>query len=123
MAKRILFVDDEPDLVKVTTFRLKKAGYEVIAAINGEEALAVAGKDNPDVILLDLRLPLISGYEVCRRIKSDEKLKHIPVILFTASTQDIVAKAKELGAEDYLLKPFEPEALLEKIKKWEGGKA
>lgn len=118
MAKKILFVDDEPDLLKVATFRLKKAGYEVVQAVDGQEALDIlAGGSPPDLILLDLRLPVVSGYEVCIKVKGDEKTKNIPVILFTASTQDIARKAKEWGAEDYLLKPFEPEVLLEKVKR------
>jgi len=118
VAKKILFVDDEPDLLKVATFRLKKAGYEVVQAVDGQEALDIlAGGSPPDLILLDLRLPVVSGYEVCIKVKGDEKTKNIPVILFTASTQDIARKAKEWGAEDYLLKPFEPEVLLEKVKR------
>jgi CheY-like chemotaxis protein len=121
MAKKILFVDDEPDLLTVATFRLKKSGYEVSTAVNGQEALDFVAQNPPDLILLDLRLPLVSGYEVCQRIKADEKLKKIPVILFTASaTRDLSEKAKELGADDYLIKPFEAEVLLEKVKKFLG---
>lgn len=121
MAKRILIVDDEPDLLKVTTFRLKKAGYEILSAVNGQEALDLVHLSPPDLILLDLRLPLISGDDVCRQIKAEDKLKHIPVILFTASVgQDISTRVKAVCADEYIVKPFEPDELLEKIKKFIG---
>jgi len=118
MAKRILFVDDEPDVLRVALFRLKKAGYEVTTATNGLEALELAQELVPDLMLLDLRIPIITGLEVCLKVKSDEKLKHIPVILFTASVQNMDTKVKEVGADDYLIKPFNPEQLLEKVKKF-----
>lgn len=120
MAKKILFVDDEPDVLAVVTFRLKKAGYEIVSAVNGQEALDLAGKVNPDLVLLDLRLPIISGEEVCRKIKSDDKLKHIPVILFTASIDNMEDKVKGAGADDFITKPFDPEQLIQKIKKFIG---
>lgn len=114
--KKILIVDDEPDLLRVACFRLEKSGYRVLRAINGQEALALAGKESPDLILLDVRLPLMEGPDVCLRIKKDEKLKHIPVVLFTASTQDVDQKVKACGAQGYILKPFSAEELLNKIK-------
>jgi CheY-like chemotaxis protein len=120
MSKKILFVDDEPDVLRVAAFRLKKAGYEVLIGTNGQEALDLTAQAIPDLILLDLRLPLISGTEVCKKIKADEKLKHIPVILFTASVDDLTDRVKESGAQDYLTKPFEPEQLFEKVKKFIG---
>lgn len=116
MAKKILFVDDEPDVLKVVTFRLKKAGYEVVNAINGDEALSWVKKDKFDLIFLDLRLPGINGMEVCSTIKSDEKVKDTPVILFTASLNDLDQKTKVCGAQGYLLKPFEPQQLLDTVK-------
>lgn len=120
MAKRILIVDDEPDILKIAVFRLKKSGYEILTAIDGQGGLDSAKKDTPDLILLDLILPRMTGDEVCRRIKADDKLRHIPVILFTASIVEIQEKLKDSGAEDYLIKPFEPEELLEKIRKFIG---
>ena len=121
MAKKILVVDDEPDILKVVVFRLEKAGYEVFSAVNGQEALDSIDKIHPDLIVLDLIVPIIDGYEICRRIKADENLKKIPVILLTASiTGGLPEKAKMLKAEDYLAKPFEPEVLLQKIKKFIG---
>lgn len=118
--KRILIVDDEPDLVKVTSFRLKKLGYEISVSIGGREALELIRRDPPDLVLLDLLLPQMLGDEVCRQMKKDEKLKHIPVILFTATAVSIPDKAREVGADDYITKPFNPQELLEKIKRFLG---
>jgi len=118
MAKRILIVDDEPDLLKVVAVRLQKSGYEVMTAVDGQEALDLLQKDVPDLIFLDLRLPRISGYDVCMHIKSDERLKAIPVILFTASTERIAEKAKEAGADGYLIKPFASEDLINIVEKY-----
>ncbi len=116
--KRILLVEDEPDLIKLTVFRLKKAGYEVITATDGGQGLETADRQRPDLILLDLGLPVIDGYEVCRRLKSDEKLKDIPVLIMTASIERIKDKVKEIGADGFVLKPFEPQDLLSAIKKF-----
>ncbi len=115
MPKRILIVDDELDLVKVTGFRLKKAGYQVLISVDGRQALELIQKDPPDLVLLDLLLPQIQGDQVCRQIKQDPKLKHIPVILFTATAVNVPDKVKEVGADDYLTKPFDPEELLSRI--------
>ena len=117
MAKKILVVDDEEDLLKLTAFRLKKSGYEVLTAVNGQEALDLIQNDRPDLILLDLRIPLISGYDVCKRVRADDKLKDTPIILFTASAEGITDKVNEVGANDYLTKPFYQEGLLGKVKK------
>jgi len=116
MPKRILVVDDEPDILQVAVFRLKKAGYDVAQAVNGREAIDSIKALRPDLVLLDLRLPEISGFEVCRIIKSDNELRNIPVIIFTASVNGLEEKMKEMGADAYLPKPFEPDQLLEKIK-------
>jgi DNA-binding response OmpR family regulator len=120
MAGKILLVDDELDLAVVTKRRLESAGYEVLTAETGEDALAFLQKDIPHLILLDLLLPIMQGEEVCKRIKCDANLKHVPVILFTASSSDIPKVAKEVGADDYIVKPFEPEELLGKVRKFIG---
>ncbi|MGB2706079.1 MAG: response regulator [Candidatus Omnitrophota bacterium] len=121
MAKKVLVVDDEPDVLKIVGFRLKSAGYEIKKASDGQEALDLIKKDRPDLVLLDLRMPVMDGYEVCRRIKSDENLKDIPVIFLTASSgATIKDKAYEYKADDYIIKPFEPEELLRKVKKFIG---
>jgi len=122
MAKRILVVDDEPILLDFAMVRLKKAGYDIIGAVNAEEAMDTAQKAPPDLILLDLVLPKMWGDELCKKLKSDEKFKHIPIILFTAKTiRPILAeKLKEIGADDFIMKPFESQELLTKIKKFIG---
>lgn len=118
MAKRILVVDDEPDLVEMVKMRLEANGYEVITAYDGKEALDKAHKENPDLMLLDLMLPKIDGYKVCRMLKFDEKYKHICIIMFTARAQESDEKiGMEVGADAYMVKPFEPQKLLSKIKK------
>ena len=97
--KTILIVDDEPDILRLTSLRLKKLSFEVITAVDGREAICVIKSKKPDLILLDLALPLLTGDEVCRKIKNNEKLKHIPIILFTASSATMTAeKAKRFGA-------------------------
>ena len=115
MAKRILFVDDEPDILKVATFRLKKAGYEVVNATDGEEALSLLRKGKFDIVFLDLRLPMLNGLQVCSIVKSEEGLKDIPVILFTASLNNLEERVKECKAQGFILKPFEPQDLLNKV--------
>ncbi|MDO8489314.1 MAG: response regulator [Candidatus Omnitrophota bacterium] len=116
----ILLIDDELDLVEVTRMRLEKSGYKVLTAPNAGEALELLQNNLPDLILLDLLLPDIRGEEVCKKLKSDDRLKNIPVILFTASVSDIPKVAKEIGADDYIAKPFDPEVLLRKIKRFIG---
>mgnify|MGYP001466596553 FL=1 len=118
MAKKILVVDDEPDLLKVVTFRLRKLGYDIIEATDGQKAIALIQEHRPDLILLDLRLPIMDGWEVCRRVKADDQLKHIPIVFLTASVGALNSEmTKELKAEYLLVKPFEPEKLLEIVKK------
>ncbi|MFA5337309.1 MAG: response regulator [Candidatus Omnitrophota bacterium] len=116
--KKVLVVDDEVDILKVVSFRLKKAGYEVLTASNGKIALDLISVNRPDLILLDLRMPVMGGEEVCARIKNDALLKDIPIILLTASSGGKIAeKARELGVEDCLVKPFDSDILLKKVQK------
>ena len=118
MAKRILVVEDEEDILRLVTFRLRKLGYEILTATDGQKALALIREERPDLILLDLRLPIIDGYEICKRVKADEELKHIPVILLTAAAVMIDEKAKEAGADDYIIKPFDSQDLVRKMQKY-----
>jgi CheY-like chemotaxis protein len=122
MRKKILVVDDEPDIMKVATLRLKHLGYEIIPAVDAEEALVLLENNAPDLILLDLLLPKMQGDELCKKLKSDDKFKNIPVILFTASAirPSIPEMIKEMGADDCIFKPFEPQELLSKIKRFIG---
>lgn len=114
--KRILLVDDEKQLVELVSMRLEANGYEVIPAYDGQDALDKARKTKPDLIILDLMLPKIDGYKVCRMIKFDEKYKHIPIIMFTARAQENDERlGYEVGANGYITKPFEAQELLNKI--------
>jgi len=115
--KKILVVDDETSLVDLLLIRLEANGYETFAAYDGQEGLDKARSLKPDLIILDLMLPKLDGYRVCRMLKFDEKYKHIPVIMFTARAQESDKKlGLEVGADAYIVKPFEPEILLSKIK-------
>ena len=115
--KKILVVDDEPMIVKMIVSRLQAAGYEVISAYDGEEGLEKSREEKPDLILLDLMLPKIDGYKVCRLLKFDEQYRHIKVLILTARAQEKDrAIALDAGADDYVAKPFEGGALVEKIK-------
>ena len=117
--KKILIVDDEVDLVETLRFPLEIEGYHVLVAHNGEDALNQARKENPDLILLDLMLPKLDGYKVCRLLKFDERYKHIPILMLTAKTQE---KDKVLGmdtgADEYITKPFEMDDLIKKVKEY-----
>jgi len=114
--KRILIIDDEEQLVLMLKFRLKTMGYEVLEAYDGEEGLRVARKEKPDLILLDIMLPLKDGYEVCRELKNDPGYSDIPVILFSAKVEETdVEKGGEAGADAYITKPFESTVLVDEI--------
>ena len=118
MAKNtILIVEDEADLVQVLAYNLEREGYAVIKAGSGEDGLKAAQTKRPCLILLDLMLPGIGGLDVCRLLKSDEKTRHIPVIMITARTEDAdVVAGLELGAEDYITKPFSPRVLVARVR-------
>lgn len=122
MVKKILVVDDEPDIMDIATVRLRHLGYEIIPAVDAEEALVLLKNNTPDLILLDLLLPEMQGDELCKKLKSDKKFKKIPIILFTASAirPNIPEKIKDIGADDCIMKPFEPQELLDKVKKFIG---
>ena len=118
MAKKIVLAEDEPQIARLVEFKLKKEGYEVTWKENGEEALASIKEEKPDLILLDVMMPVMGGYEVLRRLKEDENLKSIPVVMLTARAQERdVVKGIDLGAEDYISKPFHPAELLARVKR------
>jgi len=115
--KRILVVDDEVDLVETVRFSLELEGWDVLIAYNGEEGLNQARKESPDLILLDLMLPKLDGYKVCRLLKFDERYKHIPILMLTAKTQEKdKILGKETGADEYITKPFNIDELMIKVK-------
>lgn len=115
--KKILLVDDEPNIVLVLEARLKANNYEVISAFNGEDALRWVREEKPDLIILDLMLPKIDGYQVSRLLKFDKNFSHIPIIMLTAKGQKEDKEwGEKAGADAYITKPFEANILLNKIK-------
>jgi CheY-like chemotaxis protein len=114
--RKILIAEDERDIRDLITFTLGFAGFEVLAAANGEEALNLARQNVPDLILMDVRMPRMTGYEACAAMKADPKLKDIPVIFLSAKGQDAeIQTGLQAGAVDYLLKPFAPDQLTERV--------
>lgn len=115
MAK-ILIAEDERDIRDLITFTLKFAGHDVVAVTNGEEALASARVENPDLVMMDVRMPKMTGYEACKQMKADDKIKHIPVVFLSAKGQETeVATGLEVGATEYILKPFAPDQLIKRV--------
>ena len=116
MAK-ILIAEDERDIRDLIAFTLRFAGHEVFAATNGEEAVEMAPKVNPDIILMDVRMPRMTGYEACRELKANPDLAVIPVIFLSAKGQESeIQQGLDAGADDYLLKPFAPDQLTTRVK-------
>jgi two-component system phosphate regulon response regulator PhoB len=115
--ERILVVDDEEDLLELVNYNLAKEGYKVTGVSSGERALSVAHEMLPDLIVLDVLLPRVDGFEICRLLKGDPKTRHIPIIMLTAKTEEAdVVSGLELGADDYITKPFSPRVLIARIK-------
>lgn len=111
-----MIIDDEPDIVEALKMRLEIPGYEVISAGDGLAGLEKVRSENPDIILLDVMLPKLDGFKVCRMIKFDERFKDIPIIMLTAKAADIdKTTGGEVGADCYLTKPFDPTKLLDLI--------
>lgn len=118
MAKKILVVDDEIRVVTVIQKRLESVGYDVITAMDGNEALMKARSENPDLILLDLILPKLNGYQVCAILKRDKLFKQVPILMLTARSQERdVDEGMRVGADAYMIKPFKNEILLDQIER------
>jgi Response regulators consisting of a CheY-like receiver domain and a winged-helix DNA-binding domain len=114
---KILIAEDERDIRDLIAFTLRFAGYEVFPAGNGEEAVELASKVSPDLILMDVRMPRMTGYEACRAIKSNAELSDIPIVFLSAKGQESeIQQGLAAGAEDYLLKPFAPDHLTTRVK-------
>ena len=112
MKKRILIVDDEPSILETVKLHLELSDYDVLAASDGMEALKIARTEKPDLILLDLMLPKIDGYKVCKMLKMDRRFKSIPIIMLTAKAGSVdEVQGYESGADAYIKKPFDLEAL------------
>jgi two-component system phosphate regulon response regulator PhoB len=115
-AERILVVDDEPDIVALVAFHLVKAGYRVATAANGPDALAQARQDPPALIVLDLMLPGMSGFEVLEQLHADESTRHVAVLMLTARREEPDRiRGLSLGADDYLTKPFSPQEMVLRV--------
>ncbi|MCU0638825.1 MAG: response regulator [Candidatus Krumholzibacteria bacterium] len=113
---KVLVVDDEVNITQILEFSIGSEGYEVLSASNGEEAVEKARREQPDLIILDIMMPRIDGYETCRILKSNPLTKNIPVVLLTAKGRDIDKRlGYEVGATDYIIKPFSPGKLIERI--------
>lgn len=116
MKARILLVEDEESIVLVLKKRLEHTGYEVITASDGQQGLDMARSDHPDLILMDVMLPKMEGFKVCRLLKYDDKYKSIPIIILTALGRQIdVDLGQDVGADAYMTKPFESQDLLRLI--------
>jgi DNA-binding response OmpR family regulator len=116
MAK-IVIAEDEPDIRELIAFTLRFAGHEVIAGSNGEEGYDLTKKEHPDLSMFDVRMPKMTGYDACKKIKADPEIAHIPVIFLSAKGQENeIEQGMEAGADEYLLKPFAPDQLAERIK-------
>jgi two-component system, OmpR family, alkaline phosphatase synthesis response regulator PhoP len=121
--KRVLIVDDEQDIVETIKFNLELGNTECIEAYDGEEALLKAKKEHPDLIIMDVMMPKMNGYKVCRLLKFDESFKHIPIIMLTARAQEKdIELGEETGADEYITKPFDMDKLLDLVKEYLKGK-
>ena len=114
---KILIAEDEPDIRELVAFTLRFAGYEVIVAHNGEEAVQLAARELPDMALMDVRMPRMTGYDACRAIKAHPDLSEMPVVFLSAKGQEAeIESGLDAGAEEYLLKPFAPDQLIERVR-------
>ncbi|HMA77163.1 MAG TPA: response regulator [Candidatus Krumholzibacteriaceae bacterium] len=117
--RKVLVVDDEANITQILEFSIEAEGYQVVSASNGEEAIEKARKEQPNLIILDIMMPKVDGYEACRALKSNPLTKKIPVILLTAKGREIDKRlGYEVGATDYIVKPFSPSKLIEKVNQY-----
>jgi DNA-binding response OmpR family regulator len=116
VSAKILIADDEPNIIAALEFLLQRNGYEVHVARNGEEALKLVEATHPDLVLLDVMMPVKSGYDVCKRIRERSDLRHIKIIMLSAKGRDAeVSKGLSMGADVYVTKPFSTRELMDKI--------
>lgn len=118
MAKeKILIVEDEEDILELVEYNLSRVGYQIKGVTTGEIALTYLERENPDLIVLDLMLPGIDGLDICRKLKADDKMRDIPIIMLTARGEEAdIVTGLELGADDYVTKPFSPRVLVARVK-------
>jgi two-component system alkaline phosphatase synthesis response regulator PhoP len=114
---KILIVEDDRDIVEMVEYNLKGEGFETLSAFDGKQGIESAGREQPDLIILDLMLPVIDGFEVCRIVKNNQATANIPIIILSAKSQETdKVVGLELGADDYVTKPFSPRELIARIK-------
>jgi DNA-binding response OmpR family regulator len=113
----VLVIDDAKDLIELVRFNLEKSGFDVLAATDGRSGLAIAAEHAPDIILLDVMMPGMDGLEVCRHLREDPRMRHIPILMLTARAEEADrVVGLELGADDYVTKPFSPRELVARVK-------
>lgn len=124
-AKKILIVEDEPNLLDLYRVALEQAGFGVLTAENGEAGYLLAKDKQPELILLDILMPKVDGYEMLRRLKKDQNTKNVPVVIFSnLSQKEEIEKGLKLGAKDFIIKTsITPMALVDKVKAWVGQKS
>ncbi len=116
--KRILICDDDPAILRVLQVNLEVEGYTTLLAHHGEEALEIAAREKPDLIILDIMMPRLDGYGTCERLKADDATKDIPVVFLSAKAQQAdIDKGKSYGVDDYVTKPFDPYGLVEVVER------
>lgn len=115
--EKILIIEDDPDIVEMITYNLEKEGFNVVSSSNGEDAIDLLRIEHPNLVILDLMLPGLDGFEVCSSIRNTPETSHIPVIMLTAKSREIDKIAGfEIGADDYVTKPFSPKELIARIR-------
>jgi DNA-binding response OmpR family regulator len=119
ISKRILIVEDDSSVLRATSYILEKEGYEVLTAQNGLEGLKKAKEDNPDLLILDVMLPGIDGFEICHSLRAEPQTAQLPILMFSAKGQEAdKATGLKVGADEYLVKPVDREVLLNKVAAW-----
>jgi two-component system phosphate regulon response regulator PhoB len=114
---KIEIIEDDRDIVEMIVYNLKEEGYQTISAFDGDKGIELAGREKPDLVILDIMLPVIDGFEVCRTLKQQQSTSHIPIIILSAKSRETdKVVGLELGADDYVTKPFSPRELLARIK-------
>ena len=118
MAERILIIEDSPDFLELVSYTLEAAGYTLLTAKTGKDGLEMARREQPDLILTDLMLPLLNGYEICSMLKQDARYKQIPIMMLSATKvqEQDEQLAKNCGADVFVLKSIEPKALLQRVR-------
>lgn len=120
-AKRILVCDDDPVILRLLQVNLELEGYDVLLAHHGEHAIELATDEHPDLVILDIMMPRLDGYQTCERLKANEATKEIPIVFLSAKAQQAdIDRGKEFGVAEYLTKPFDPNDLIGVIQRLAG---